>query len=158
MDGKSRNSFVTLIAVIVFGVVWFAMYPRVVAFAAREQAQAQELPPQIPAAFWGYVDGGQAGQSLNVSVGGVVVVRSQVFDWQGQAVYSVDVPMDGVSDGEIARFKVAGLEVGQAKLHSGKSTQLDLKYQAEKMAEPDPYLPPEPESCDWVWYLLGLCE
>ena len=153
---KDKNVFVTLVGVVVFAFVWFAMLPRVEAFAMQQSAA--ELPPQIPAAFWGYVDGGQAGQSLNVSVGGVVVVRSQVFDWQGQAVYSVDVPMDGVQDGAVARFKISGSEVGQAKLHSGSSTHLDLEYKPEPLAEPNPYLPPEPESCDWVWYLLGLCE
>jgi len=155
---NDKNVLFTLIVAVLFGLVWFGMYPKVAARAAQEGVA--ELPPQLPASFWGYVQGGHSGQSINVLVGGRVAAVSSLFSWENKAVYSLDVPMDGIADGTSATFKIAGAEVGKSKLNSGTNSRLDLEYKPkrEAEAEPNPYLPPEPESCDWVWYLLGLCE
>ena len=93
---------------------------------------AADLPPALPSSFYGYVNGGRAGQVVTVQVGGQVLARGTVFLWQGRAVYSLDVGMDGadqvrpIAEGTIATFRVGGVTAGTAALHSGTNVQKDL--------------------------------
>ena len=94
---------------------------------------AADQPPALPSGFYGYVNGGRAGQTVTIQVGGQVLARSTVFLWQGKAqeehlraVYSLDASMDGIMEGTIATFKVGGVKVGTAELHSGTNVQKDL--------------------------------
>lgn len=128
-------------------------------------ARGEDLPPALPSSFWGYVDGGHVEQPVVAVVNSKVAARTTIFDWGGEAVYRIDVPMDGIADGTRVTFKVGGNAAGSAKLHSGSNQRLDLVYEdVERKAEysePEPAYPlPEPgqEHCDWVWYLLGFCE
>jgi len=93
---------------------------------------AADLPPALPSGFYGYVNGGRAGQTVTVQVGSQVLARSTVFLWQGKPVYSLDARMDGadqvrpIIEGTTATFKVGSVNVGTAALHSGTNVQKDL--------------------------------
>jgi hypothetical protein len=90
---------------------------------------AAEMPPALPSSFYGTAD--RAGDTINVSVGGVVIATAPVI-WlpDGSAVYSVNIPMDGIAEGTVAVFwtKQTFCVGGTAALYSGSSTTLNLFF------------------------------
>ena len=86
---------------------------------------AADMPPELPASFYGEVTGVKSGV-VSVRVDGLEVASADVFRWQGQLVYTVNVPMDGIQPGTMARFYVANRLVASMPLYGGTNTYLPL--------------------------------
>jgi hypothetical protein len=87
---------------------------------------AAEMPSALPSSFYGNALNGYAGQPINVYFNDVMVASTQVYLCNGQPVYAVDVPMDGVANGTPVVFKFGIFRVGGGVLYSGTNTQLNL--------------------------------
>ena len=91
-------------------------------------------PPALPSSFYGYVNGGSPGMTINVYTSKGVVAHTTTFIYQGKSVYALDVPMgdigNPVKDGTPAYFMIGWQVVGQGKLHSGTDQSINLTYYA----------------------------
>ena len=85
------------------------------------------MPPKLPSSFWGYVTNGKVGQVVTVKADGNTLAQTTVILWEGKTVYSLNVPMDNVTEGAMALFYVNGKIAGRAYLHSGTNVRLDLQ-------------------------------
>jgi len=87
---------------------------------------AANLPPKLPASFYGWVTGARAGQIVSVVVDRTIVAQTKIFIWEGSCVYAINVPMDNIADGKLAKLKIGGALVSSVALYSGTNRQLDL--------------------------------
>ena len=88
---------------------------------------AFQLPPALPASFYGTVSNVK-NATIKVSVDGRVIAKTQTFVYQDQVVYTINVPMDEIADGSVAKFTIRGVTVGQAELYSGTNSALNLEF------------------------------
>ncbi len=133
-------------------VVWLAVVTA--ALASLALASSAAALPVLPSSFYGSVKVNGA----NVADGTVVraLINGQVFaetltqTYQGQSVYSVDVPGDnpdttvreGGREGEAVQFTVGGVAaVESGAWHEGINARLDLTASASAPLEP-PQAPP----------------
>jgi hypothetical protein len=103
------------------------------AFVAPVSA-ATCMPPQIPSSFYGYVNGGKVGQTVNAVVNGVVSASGTTIAYQGRVVYFFSVkafdpcmPLAGGGrQGDKILFVINGFTVGTGTWRGGTNVQLDL--------------------------------
>ena len=113
---------------------------------------AVQAIPLLPSSFYGTILVNNAnvpdGTPIEAVIAGQVVISSSVLTYQGNSVYSLDIPsdfeetsaIDGGKEGDTIHFKVGGLLASQTGTwHSGTNVELNLTISSA--ATP---LPPQP--------------
>ena len=85
-----------------------------------------DLPPQLPASFYGEISNYSSGRVCAYS-GGMQRACTNPFIYSGKWVYAFNVPTDGLAEGTIVRFYIKGLRVGLGYIHTGTNVNLNLK-------------------------------
>jgi hypothetical protein len=113
---------------------------------------AVQAIPQLPSSFYGTILVNNAnvpdGTPVEAVIAGQVVISGSTQTYQGNSVYSLDIPsdltetpaIDGGKEGDTIQFKVGGLLATQTGTwHSG--TNMELNLTVSTAATP---LPPQP--------------
>lgn len=93
---------------------------------------AQQLPPQLPASFYGTINA-PIGSIIVAKINGITKGQTNIVEWQNKTIYSLDVS-DGLEGAEIL-FYIDDIQVGDATWHSGTNTELNLFYELTKLSE-----------------------
>jgi len=89
---------------------------------------AASVPPALPSSFYGMVTGtAKTGDTVQAVVSSKVVATINVFLWEGQKVYAINVPGDASTEGKTITFKIRSKVVGSGVWHSGTNVHVDLK-------------------------------
>lgn len=100
--------------------------------------EAQELPPSLPAGFYGtvMVDGAYAefGTIIVVEVGGEVY-STEVFDFYGESVYNILISGDANLEGSEIYFFLSDTQSNQrnSNWYSGTNSAIDLTFSTEEL-------------------------
>ena len=103
-------------------------------------------PPVLPASYYGTVkidnQNAPAGTVIKAKINGVVYAQDEVELFEGNAVYTLDIPGDdpatsgiieGGTLGDTIQFMIGGLEADQSSTwESGTNTKLDLTINEKK--------------------------
>lgn len=114
--------------------------------------------PPLPSRFYGTVkingENAREGTIIRALINGLVVATTTAIMYQGESVYSIDVPGDdpttpeieGGKEGDMIRFMVAGFLIREtATWQSGTDIELNLSITANAtLPPPQPTEPPPP--------------